>query len=173
MHARVALPFGGLLGVMRLVSQPVRGEVTERVHQTGRLQVLLAVRFDGLDRVGETRRVLRRRKLTLHIGQGPLAVRRRVGGRAASATCIRSTALLVLFRWIRCLRRFRRLVGGGRLGRGLVRVAAGMGDGDAPEEPGDQQAEEHAADRALEDSLERAARTSHGRGIAFGGGPSI
>jgi hypothetical protein len=45
---------------------------------------------------------------------------------------------------------------------GGIGVAAGMGGGDAPEEPGDQQAEDHAADRTLEDSLQRATRTSHG-----------
>jgi hypothetical protein len=42
-----------------------------------------------------------------------------------------------------------------------------MGDGDAPEESGDQDAQEHPTDRAFEDSREGAAWTSHGRGIAF------
>jgi hypothetical protein len=48
-----------------------------------------------------------------------------------------------------------------------------MGDGDTPEEPGDQHAQERATDRAFEESREGAAWTSHGRGIAFDVTPSI
>src|SRR5439155_14681332 len=126
--ARVAVHRGGLRRLVRLVALPVRDEVPESVHQPGRLYVLLAVGLDRVDRVGETRRVLHRRELTLHAGEGGLAVRRRVDGGSAAGD--RSAVLL---NPPRCLRDPRR-GGGCGLGRGWVRGAAGMGDGDAPEE---------------------------------------
>src|SRR5438552_16393546 len=88
---------GRLRGLMRLVALPVQDEVPERVHETGRLQVLLAVCLDRVDGVGETRRVLNGRELTLHGCELPLAVRRCVDGGCAAATAgVRSVALLIL-----------------------------------------------------------------------------
>ncbi len=94
----------GLVGLVQLVALPVLDEMLQRVHQSGRLEVLLAVGLDRVDRVSQTRRVLNRRELTLHAGQDVLTIHRRVrspSGRAAG--CIRCSALLVLFGRLRGL----------------------------------------------------------------------
>src|SRR5438874_5020511 len=96
-HACVPMHLGRLRGLVRLVTLPVQDEVPEGVHQTGCLQVLLAVRLDRVDRVGETRRVLDGRELTLHGCELPLTVRRFMDGGCAAATAgVRSVALLIL-----------------------------------------------------------------------------
>src|SRR5439155_17646743 len=80
MRSRVPVDTRGLVGLVRLMALPVLDEMRERVHQSGRLEVLLAVGLDRVDRVSQTRRVLDRRELTLHAGQGALTIHRRVSG---------------------------------------------------------------------------------------------
>src|SRR5206468_3238302 len=83
-HLGRSVALGGLLGLVLLVALPVGHEMTQCVHQTGRLRVLLAVGFDDPDRVGEPGCVLDCRELSLDVREGGLAVRGRVRGRSTA-----------------------------------------------------------------------------------------